>query len=55
MGFIAEAGITTLSLDIDGTLYSRFQLNTRMIRSLFPNVRLAIAFNRAQGGPPNPR
>ncbi len=48
MGFIAEAGITTLALDIDGTLYSRFQLNTRMIRSLFPNVRLAIAFNRAR-------
>jgi putative hydrolase of the HAD superfamily len=48
MGFMADTGITTLALDIDGTLYSRFQLNTRMIRSLFPNVRLSIAFNWAR-------
>ena len=48
MGFITEAGITTLALDIDGTLYSRLQLNTRMVRSLFPNVRLGLAFNRAR-------
>ena len=48
MGFMANAGITTLALDIDGTLYSRFQLNMRMVRSLFPNVRLGIAFNWAR-------
>lgn len=45
MGYLKEAGITSLALDIDGTLYSRVQLNTRMVRSLFPSITLSRAFN----------
>ncbi|MFA5698554.1 MAG: HAD family hydrolase [Sphaerochaeta sp.] len=48
MGYLKEAGIEVLALDIDGTLYSRSQLNTRMVRSLFPDIRLSCAFNWAR-------
>lgn len=48
MGYLKEAGIEVLALDIDGTLYSRAQLNSRMVRSLFPDIRLSSAFNWAR-------
>jgi putative hydrolase of the HAD superfamily len=48
MGFLSEHSIQWLALDIDGTLYPKRMLNARMIRSLFPSVRLAMAFNWAR-------
>ncbi|HZJ88813.1 MAG TPA: HAD family hydrolase [Sphaerochaeta sp.] len=48
MGFLREKQIQWLALDIDGTLYPRYMLNWRMVRSTFPSVRLALAFNEAR-------
>lgn len=48
MGFLVEQGIRVLCLDIDGTLYPKRMLNSRMLRSSFPSLRLAMAFNWAR-------
>ncbi len=48
MGFLVEQGITVLCLDIDGTLYPKRMLTMRMLRSSFPSLRLAAAFNWAR-------
>lgn len=48
MGFLVEQGIRVLCLDIDGTLYPKRMLNNRMLRSSFPSLRLAMAFNWAR-------
>ncbi|MGE4585472.1 MAG: HAD family hydrolase [Sphaerochaeta sp.] len=48
MGFLTEQGISVLCLDIDGTLYPKRMLNARMLRSSFPSLRLAFAFNWAR-------
>jgi putative hydrolase of the HAD superfamily len=48
MAFLVEQGIKVLCLDIDGTLYPKRMLNARMIRSSFPSLRLAMAFNWAR-------
>ncbi len=45
MGFFSDQGIKVLCLDIDGTLYPKWMLNARMVRSLFPSPRIAMAFN----------
>lgn len=48
MGFLVDNGIRVLCLDIDGTLYPKRMLNIRMVRSSFPSLRLALAFNWAR-------
>lgn len=48
MSFLLEQNIKILGLDIDGTLYPKWMLNARMIRSMFPSLRLAKAFNHAR-------
>lgn len=48
MGYLQEKGIKVLALDIDGTLYPKWMLNVRMVRSLFPSLPLAKAFNWAR-------
>ncbi len=48
MGFLVDQGIRVLCLDIDGTLYPKWMLNSRMLRSSFPSLRLAMAFNWAR-------
>ena len=48
MAFLVEQGIKVLCLDIDGTLYPKRMLNLRMLRSSFPSLRLAMAFNWAR-------
>ncbi len=48
MGFLADKRIKWLALDIDGTLYPRYMLNWRMVRSTFPSISLALAFNKAR-------
>lgn len=48
MGFLVEQGVRYLALDIDGTLYPKWMLNARMVRSFFPSGRLALAFNWAR-------
>lgn len=48
MGFLVDQGIRVLCLDIDGTLYPKRMLNSRMVRSSFPSLRLAMAFNWAR-------
>ncbi|MCK9547896.1 MAG: HAD family hydrolase [Sphaerochaeta sp.] len=48
MAFLTEQGVRYLALDIDGTLYPKWMLNVRMVRSLFPSARLAFAFNWAR-------
>lgn len=46
MGFCSEAGIKAILLDIDGTLYPKRMLNTRMLRSMFPSLIVAMQYNR---------
>ena len=48
MGFLLDHGVRYLALDIDGTLYPRRMLNARMVRSSFPSLRLALAFNKVR-------
>ncbi len=48
MGFLVDQGIRVLCLDIDGTIYPKRMLNSRMLRSTFPSLRLAMAFNWAR-------
>ena len=48
MSFLVEQNIKVLGLDIDGTLYPKWMLTVRMIRSLLPSVRLARAFNKSR-------
>jgi len=48
MAFLTEQGVRYLALDIDGTLYPKRMLHARMVRSLFPSARLALAFNWAR-------
>ena len=45
MGFLQEHTIKALCLDIDGTLYPKWMLNLRMIRSVFPSPLLGLRFN----------
>ncbi len=48
MGYLKEKDIKVLALDIDGTLYPKRMLNARMVRSMFPSIPLAKAFNWAR-------
>lgn len=48
MGFLVDQGIRILCLDIDGTLYPKRMLNSRMLRSSLPSLHLAMAFNWAR-------
>ncbi len=46
MGYCSEHPVEALLLDIDGTLYPRRMLNMRMLRSMFPSIPLALAYQR---------
>jgi len=46
MAIVKDKDIKAICLDIDGTLYPRFQMNLRLIPSFFPNIKLGINFNR---------
>ncbi len=46
MSILEEKNIKAICLDIDGTLYSRFQMNLRLIPTVFPNLKLGILFNK---------
>ena len=48
MAFLKDRGVRCLALDVDGTLYPRWMLNARMVRSFFPSGRLALSFNRVR-------
>lgn len=48
MGIVKDKDIKAICLDIDGTLYPRFQMNLRLIPSFFPNIKLGINFNRVR-------
>lgn len=45
MSFISENNIKALCLDIDGTLYSRRQMNVRLVRTIFPSLLIGLKFN----------
>ncbi len=45
MSVIEENNIKALCLDIDGTLYSKMQMNLRLILTAFPNLKLGLRFN----------
>ena len=45
MSILKDQNIKAICLDIDGTLYSRFQMNIRLIPTVFPNLKLGIQFN----------
>lgn len=48
MSIIEEYDIKALCLDIDGTLYSKNQMNVRLIKTVFPNLKLGLSFNRVR-------
>lgn len=45
MGFVSDAGIKAILLDVDGTLYPKRMLNLRMLRSMFPSLVVAAQYN----------
>lgn len=45
MSYLEENGIKAFCLDIDGTLYSRRQMNVRLALTAFPNLFLGLKFN----------
>jgi len=46
MSIIEENDIKALCLDIDGTLYPKSQMNIKLIKSVFPNLKLGFSFNK---------
>jgi len=48
MSIIEENNIKALCLDIDGTLYSKSQMNLRLMLTAFPNLKLGLSFNKVR-------
>ncbi len=48
MSIIKEKDIKAICLDIDGTLYSKMQMNLRLALTLFPDVKLGLSFNKVR-------
>lgn len=46
MSILEDDDIKALCLDIDGTLYSKNQMNIRLIKTAFPNLKLGLSFNK---------
>ena len=45
MSFVSENNIRAFCLDVDGTLYSRSQMNVRLVRTVFPSLMIGLKFN----------
>jgi len=45
MSFVSENNIKAFCLDVDGTLYSRRQMNVRLARTAFPLLSIGLKFN----------
>jgi putative hydrolase of the HAD superfamily len=46
MSILKDKDIKAICLDIDGTLYSKAQMNLRLIPTGFPNIKLGLSFNK---------
>ncbi|MGD1821411.1 MAG: HAD family hydrolase [Pleomorphochaeta sp.] len=48
MSIVEQDNIKAICLDIDGTLYPKFQMNLRLILTAFPNIKLGLSFNKVR-------